>query len=268
MPAEPGFLPGLCSVTFRQLAPDAIIALAASAGLRAIEWGDDVHVPPGDTARAARVGRATSAAGLLPLSYGSYLAPGVAGSGSAEATLETAVALGAESIRVWAGRRGIASAAHTREERTAFTGALADFAEAALGAEVAMVIEYHPGTLTDTPDAALRLISEIGHPNAWLGWQPLPGERPAPARQAVARLSPHLAHLHIFAWTATGKRLPLDGNAELWRQVLGASGSSRYRGHRGALLEFVAGDTPAAMAADARVLRGLLQDPEAGTAGS
>ncbi len=51
-----GIRAGLCSVTFRALPPERIVALAAAAGLDVIEWGGDVHVPPGrsDTRRRSR----------------------------------------------------------------------------------------------------------------------------------------------------------------------------------------------------------------------
>ena len=39
--------PGLCSITFRDLSVDDVVALAADAGLAGIEWGADRHVPPG-----------------------------------------------------------------------------------------------------------------------------------------------------------------------------------------------------------------------------
>ena len=40
-------LAGVCSVTFRALSVEEVAQLAASAGVQAIEWGGDVHVPPG-----------------------------------------------------------------------------------------------------------------------------------------------------------------------------------------------------------------------------
>ena len=46
---------GLVSVTFRKLTPEKIIELVSEAGLNAIEWGGDVHVPHGDLKRAAEV---------------------------------------------------------------------------------------------------------------------------------------------------------------------------------------------------------------------
>ena len=45
---------GLLSVTFRHLPFERIIELAAEAGLDGIEWGGDVHVPPGDLKQAEK----------------------------------------------------------------------------------------------------------------------------------------------------------------------------------------------------------------------
>lgn len=44
---------GLVSVTFRQKSVEEIAALTAEAGLSGVEWGGDVHVPPGDREAAA-----------------------------------------------------------------------------------------------------------------------------------------------------------------------------------------------------------------------
>jgi 3-dehydroshikimate dehydratase len=84
-------IPGLVSVTFRQLAPREIVQLAAAAGLRGIEWGGDIPA-----ARAVR--QLTQDAEIRVLAYGSYFRfqPGVA----FEPVLETAVALGAPLIRI------------------------------------------------------------------------------------------------------------------------------------------------------------------------
>src|SRR5215211_4654031 len=99
---------GLVSITFRQLAPREIVELAAAAGLRGIEWGGDIHVPAGDLQAARRVRQLTADAGLQVLAYGSYFRfqPGTA----FEPVLETALALGAPLIRVWAGNQASAEA--------------------------------------------------------------------------------------------------------------------------------------------------------------
>ncbi|MDD5482315.1 MAG: hypothetical protein PHP98_01495 [Kiritimatiellae bacterium] len=45
------FISGLTSVTFRKLSCRKVAALVKKAGLAAIEWGGEVHVPHGDIAR-------------------------------------------------------------------------------------------------------------------------------------------------------------------------------------------------------------------------
>ncbi|MGW2900916.1 hypothetical protein ACWDAO_41745, partial [Streptomyces sp. NPDC001212] len=67
-----GLIPGLVSVTFRTLSAEAVISLAAEAGLGAVEWGGDVHVPAGAFATAERVRERSADAGLEIAAYGSY----------------------------------------------------------------------------------------------------------------------------------------------------------------------------------------------------
>ena len=100
--------PGLVSVTFRKLTPEEIIALSAKAGVQSIEWGGDIHVPAGDVARAKEVGQQTRDAGLMVAAYGSYyrLAGGGRFPAPFEQVLATAAALGAPTIRIWAGVKG------------------------------------------------------------------------------------------------------------------------------------------------------------------
>ena len=97
---------GLVSISFRKLTPPQIIELVARAGLGGIEWGGDVHAPHGDVPRAKEVRRWTVDAGLKVTSYGSYYHVADEASLTFEAVLESAVALGAPLVRVWAGRRG------------------------------------------------------------------------------------------------------------------------------------------------------------------
>src|ERR1019366_2311398 len=118
-------IPGLVSITFRSLAPEEIIRLAAQAGARAMEWGGDVHVPAGEVDRAREVGRWTREAGLMVSAYGSYYRLGGGGNESApfERVLGSAAAVAAPTIRVWAGAKGSVDCS-SRERREIINAAL------------------------------------------------------------------------------------------------------------------------------------------------
>ena len=97
--------PGLVSISFRKLSWQDTLSLAKTAGLEAIEWGGDVHVPHGDVALAREVGEATRAAGLEVAAYGSYYRLGEPAPDFSD-VLASAKALGAPIIRIWAGSYG------------------------------------------------------------------------------------------------------------------------------------------------------------------
>lgn len=242
-----GVVPGLVSVTFRQLAPPEIIALAVEHGMRAIEWGGDVHVPVGDLAAAREVATRCADAGIAVEAYGSYYRA----AGEFGPVLDTAIALGARRVRVWAGARG-----STKEGgRDRVVRALRDAVDEAGRAGVEVAAEYHANTLTDTLASARRLLSEV--PGLRPYWQPPVGSTCQDALDAIPALRPVAAH--VFSWDDVGKRLPLAARADLWRPVLAALRD--LPGTRHALLEFVRDDDPAAFAEDAAVLRDWLAGP-------
>ncbi len=164
---------GLASVTFRHLSPERIVSLVSEGGLSAIEWGGDVHVPHGDLETARDVGRRTRNAGLEVASYGSYYNAGQ--NEEAELTftsvLETALALEAPLIRVWAGSRSPKDAdAHYREMVAEDTRRIS---EQASEADIRIAYEYHSNSLTETPESAIarpytgRCLSTLRPSNAW-----------------------------------------------------------------------------------------------------
>lgn len=63
---------GLCSVTFRDDSVDYIIDLTKEAGIQAIEWSSDNHLPKNDIAQAEKVAQLMQEAGLTTSSYGAY----------------------------------------------------------------------------------------------------------------------------------------------------------------------------------------------------
>jgi 3-dehydroshikimate dehydratase len=246
------FTPGLVSISFRKRAPREIVELARQTKLTAIEWGGDVHVTPGDFSTAREVGAMTADAGLRVLAYGSYVRLGEADPTTFPPVIETAKELGAPSIRVWAGMRGSAGADEAYRHR------VIDQARqlAALAADAGVVVcyEYHADTLTDTDASALSLIraTAADQPAIRTLWQP-PHERPVEANVASLRgVLPWLHHVHVFHWPRRGERVPLADGADRWRAYLGVMREARCA--RALLLEFVRGDDPEQLRADAATL--------------
>lgn len=245
------FVPGLVSITFRQLSVEEIIALVSQAGLAAVEWGGDVHVPHGDEAQARAAARMAEDAGLEVAAYGSYYRVGHPESGPFEAVLASAAALGAPQIRVWAGNQGSDSA-----DEAYFESVAADSRRIATLAQdegIGIVYEFHGNTLTDTNAAALRLLQTVDHANVRSLWQPPRFAAPAENLAGLEMVLPWLEHLHVFHWhLQTGERRPLAEGQAPWRDYLAQAGDAKRT--RYALLEFVQDDAPEAFLRDAATL--------------
>ena len=248
-------LPGLVSITFRQLSPHEIVEWVVRAGLDAIEWGGDVHVPHGDLARAAAVAAMTADAGLAACAYGSYYRVGHDEPVAFETVLETAEALGAPLIRVWAGKKGSADA--DEDDRRRVVEESVRIAELAERAGMTVAYEYHGHTLTDTVASARRLLDAVVAENVQTFWQPPRGGSPADRMAGLRDVLDRLANLHVFHWDGvTGERLPLAAGRADWLAWLGIAAATG-RGHY-ALLEFVRGDDPEAFLEDAAVLKDMV----------
>ncbi len=245
---------GLCSVTLRALSVEEVAAVAAGAGLAAVEWGGDVHVPPGDGVAIGRAVAAADAAGLAIGSYGSYLfALGVEPDDAVRRAVDTAAELGAPHLRVWAGFDHAVAA----DDRPRVVEGIARCAARAAEVGIDVGVEFHGGTPTATVTGAIALLDAVGAPNLRSLWQPPYWRAPTtPGSDAaeVRALGAGLGHLHVYEWAADGTRLPLAAGRERWAAVL----ASVPAGDRTAFLEFVADDDPDRVRADAAELRRLL----------
>lgn len=251
-------LPGLVSVTFRKLSPADIVALVRQAGLTGIEWGGDVHVPAGDLARAREVRELTEQAGRRVAAYGSYYRVGQSENDGLlfSSVLETAIELGAPTIRVWPGAKGSESVSDP--ERARVVADLLRIAEMAAAKGVTVATEFHGGSLTDTNESAVRLLREAEHPALLTYWQPHNGEATAEALRGLKAVLPRVGNLHVFHWWPTSSdRHPLADGAERWGAFLAELKKAPAPGGRDrfALLEFVPGDEPAAFLRDAATLK-------------
>jgi sugar phosphate isomerase/epimerase len=244
-------------VTFRQLDVGAIVGLAAAARLAGIEWGGDVHVPPGDLTAARAARRRCADAGLAVASYGSYLFADGASAGLLDPVLATAAELGSDLVRVWC-PFGVEPGAPP-SERSAVAEVLAGWVEEAASLGISLYLEFHGGTLTATAPSARALLEEVGDERLRCGWQPrywdVPDADQLDAADELALLEPWLAHVHVYEWEDSATRLPLSAGQAHWPKILEqASGVDPGPTRRFALLEFVAGDDPTALVADAATL--------------
>src|SRR5690606_20409375 len=245
---------GLVSITFRSLIAAEVVDLARTAGIDGIEWGGDVHVPPGDMQRAREVRHMTEDAGLSVSAYGSYyrLRPEADEEYPFEAVLASAVALGAPTIRVWAGNQP--SSAVDAAERGRIAEQSRRIADMAAEQGIRVAYEFHSNTLTDRLESALDLLRAVDHPNIRTFWQPPNGMPPAESRAGLDAVAGWVSNIHCFHWWPTSKdRHPLaDGEANwsLYLEKIAARPGDRF-----VSVEFVKDDAPEQFLEDAAVLK-------------
>lgn len=245
-------IPGLVSVTFRKLDVRSVLDLCVRAGLGAIEWGGDIHVPPDDIPAARKTAEMTRDAGIRTVSYGSYYRLGQP-EDLFMRNLEAAEALDSGVIRIWAGSRSPGSM--TERERDALAEQLRVLREEAEKAGITLAPEFHMNTLTGSLPSLKRLLLEI--PELRLYWQPRWDWPEEDRLEALDLIGDRLAHVHVFSWRIEdGKeiRLPLESGESMWRKVLTAVPEDTC-----ALLEFVRDDSPDCFLQDAAVLKNWLE---------
>jgi 3-dehydroshikimate dehydratase len=249
-PAKRAFRPGLCSVTLRHLSVDDVVRSASRAGLEVVEWGADVHVPPGDAAAARHARRATEDAGVAIGSYGSYFRAGVSDPDTWRTIVDSARLLDAPRIRVWAGNAGSTETSAEDRARVVADSRWACDVAAEHGIEVAF--EYHGGTLTDDARSALDLMRDIDRPNVATYWQPPVGMLGEQSLESLRTVIDHVRAVHVFSWWPGKQRRRLEERADLWRSVFALL---RQTGREfDALLEFVPDDDAALLDGEAHTL--------------
>ena len=255
------FKTGICSITFRQFGVEEIVSLVKKAGLDAVEWGGDLHVKPGDIAAAETARKTTLDGGLEVSSYGSYYRVLDENEEQVfEPVLESALALGTDTIRIWPGSRP----SETVEEtwRKQFVEKLRDDLDRAAAVGVRLALEFHVGSLTDSNASAQRLLEEVNHPNLYLYWQPIYWLADSDYRfQGLENLRDRILNLHVFNWnfypyngnwSTHSERRPLAEAEAEWTRYLSVPLSE---GIHYALMEFVRDNDPERFLEDARVLR-------------
>lgn len=234
-----------------------MIALAQAAQLKAIEWHGLQHVPHGELEVAQRVAQSTLDAGLALAAYGSYYVVGESEEQGLAfaAVLQTAKALRAPMVRVWAGSHGPGEA--TLQSRTRIVDEAKRIADLAAEEKIKLVFEFHRDTLTETGASCAALLEAVDHFNAQTYWQPAPELDVTQNLAQLRQVSPWLVGLHVFHWRPTHRdRHPLAEGESEWAQYLAAA--RQRHDNLDVMLEFVKDGAEAQFYEDAAALRGLL----------
>ena len=242
----------LTSVTFRKKSIEEIVDLVAQAGFDAIEWGGDVHVPPTDPGAAAKARALCEEKGIAVSAYGSYyrctdeedFAP----------VLDTALVLGTNIIRVWAGRLG--SAECPGEMRSQLNRNLAK--AVAMAAEKGCIVatEYHPNTLTDDLDSTLQMLADV--PGLYTYWQPATSILRAPGfdSYALEKLGKKVINVHVFQRDEKNLKVPMSEAIDVW--VGYVRDLNKFCDVRYGAIEFVINDDAEHFLADAKAFKEIL----------
>ena len=245
---------GLCSVTFRKASMKELVELCSSIGLEGIEVGGDIHVPP-DSPKAGveEVVELCKEAGVEIPSYGSYFNVLEHEPQDFSPVLETAVQLGAGTIRIWPG--WVEAENITGEQLAKISSTARAAAEAAAGKKVQVAFEYHLNSPTSGAQSTLRLLEAAGHYNLYTYYQLLDSENVERNVGDLKAVFPRLAYVHCHYYK-DDKYKPLSEGRRLWAAVCDTLRQLNYRGY--IFMEFVDGDSPEQLAEDVALLRELL----------
>jgi len=256
---NPIFRSGLVSITFRQLSVREIVDLVRQAGQAGIEWGGDLHVPPGDPSKAEEVRRMTEEAGLEVAAYGSYYRCGSQEPDEPpfEKVLQTAVQLKAPSIRVWAGRKSPAQ--HTEAEFAEVREDFERICRMARRENIEVATEFHRNTLTETRESTRALFQGISPEEAKSLWQPHVGQSVEDRLDSMDDVADRLLNIHVFQWGpgGGGDRRPLEEGREEWTKYF--EKISRDGRPRWALMEFVDQNDPENYLRDGAILNEMIR---------
>lgn len=249
------FKTGLVSISFRNTSPGEIIHAAKEAELDGIEWGGDVHVPAGDIKTAVDIREKTVDAGLEVIAYGSYYRAGRSDDylPKFSKVMDSAQALNAPIIRIWAGNKGSADTSEAEFNRMVEeTRAIADIAQKS---GIILSFECHNNTYTDDYRAASRLVSKIDKKNVTMYWQPNQLKSDEYNIAAANALSDITTNVHTFYWIGN-QRYPLNKGVEIWSRYIDCFKNAAYP--MCFLLEFMHDNSIESLKDTAYVLKNIL----------
>lgn len=226
---------GLVSISFRAHSATEIASAASAAGLKTIEWGSDVHLPPTDVDARERVIALCRELGISTPTYGSYFRIGTTPCEDFTAMLDTAEAIGAKVVRVWGGTR---YTTESDEEWPLLVSEARRISALAEARGITVALECHRNTVTEYPENALAFIRAVGSDSLRMYWQPNQYRSCEENTESAKMLAPYIDCIHVFNWSGSA-RLPLRDAKDEWIEYLTAFKSEYERRDIPALLEFM-----------------------------
>ena len=206
---------GLVSISFRNRTAEEIIEAVKNAGLNAIEWGGDVHVPHGNVSRAEEIRALCENAGIFIPEYGSYYFIRESDPTLWEDVRNSARALGAPLIRVWGGKKS--SDSLTTAEYDALVADAQRICDAA--PDRTICLECHGSSITDEYHMTLQFLHDVSRQNLKMFWQPNQFRCFSYNIDALEALLPHICSVHVFSWERE-KHFPLAQGRNEWAEYI------------------------------------------------
>lgn len=216
---------------------EEIVADARAGGFTMVEWGAGATQAVSDLRQVAAVRGLCDDAGLAicGLSVQDEEAT-LAAPDRAAVYIEIAAKLGVSQVRYFA--QGLDAAPLAVEQERARSG-LRRLVELAAPAGIRVLIETSPRTIAPSPCLVLALLEECDPAQVGVLYDPgnMLVEGHLAPRLALARLGPHLAHVHVKnqAWSRRGGRwsigyTSLESGLLDWPEILAALDEVSYSG--------------------------------------
>ena len=246
------FKTGVVSVSFRALSVDEVIKCTKEAGLRAIEWGSDVHAPYTDLERINYIAKAQADAGLYCSSYGTYFKLGEHDTEQLRGYIAAAKILGTNVLRLWCGNKNYSDM--TEEERAHIISESKKAAKIAEELGAVLCMECHNNSFTDSLDGALCLMQSVNSEAFRMFWQPAIKQSVEKNVEYAKAIAPYTYNVHVFYYE-DGVKHPLADGVDSWRKYLAC-----FSGKENLLLEFMPDNRPEALMQEAKTLNDIASE--------
>lgn len=247
----------LCKISglqryFRKKSRREICEIAQKNGIKYIEWGGDVHLPPNDPVALKEIIALQKEYGLTAVSYGSYYRLGAGDYALWEQIVDTACAIGSKIIRIWQGDEPSANV--TEKSFLSMVNETKKLAGIAGKKGLTVAFEFHNGTNNDNGSSAVKFLNAVEKSNVKTYWQPFSTQEDIGNLKAVL---PYLVCIHVFEWNEKGKRYSLKHGIDKWTEFIKIIKDEQLTPYL--IMEFVKRDSKRQFAKDVKTLRQITE---------